>query len=111
MQVLIEEKIREAFAPENLHILNESYMHNVPKNSETHFKVMMISDVFKGKTLVQRHRLVNSVLKEELKSGVHALSINAMTIEEGIEGGDSFPSPTCLGGMKKEQELHGKIVT
>lgn len=50
-------------------------MHSVPKGSETHFKVVVVSDQFKDKTLLDRHRAVNQLLDEELKSGVHALSI------------------------------------
>merc|ERR1712079_445650 len=64
----IQLKLTEKFDPKHLEIINESYMHNVPRGSETHFKVVK---------LIGRHRLVNDVLSQELQSGVHALSIVA----------------------------------
>jgi stress-induced morphogen len=54
-------------------------MHSVPKGSETHFKVVIVSDMFKEKSLLERHRTVNQLLDDELKSGVHALSIQGIT--------------------------------
>ena len=63
------------FQPSHLEVINESNMHNVPKGSETHFKVVVVSDSFEGLSLVKRHRAVNEVLAQELQSGVHALSI------------------------------------
>lgn len=82
-------------------------MHNVPPNSETHFKVIVISEKFKeAKTPIKRHRMVNDVLREEVaKDGpVHALSIVAMTPDkwrerlERSEGEVVGPSPNCRGG-------------
>eukprot|EP00948_MAST-09A_sp_MAST-9A-sp1_P001840 g1840.t1 len=83
-----------------IEIENESYMHNVPKNSETHFKVSVVSSHFEGMRQIQRHRMINSLLADELKSGVHALSISALTPEEFEKKGGSFsnPSPKCHGG-------------
>ena len=81
-----------------------------PAGSETHFKVIVISDKFKdARTPIARHRLVNTILKEEVASNgpVHALSIIAMTPEKWnelvkIKGGVSDdvvgPSPKCRGG-------------
>ena len=78
---------------------------NRPKDSETHFKVIVISDKFKNaKTPISRHRLVNTILKEEVASDgpVHALSIIALTPEkwqEKIDKGELVgPSPSCRGG-------------
>ena len=80
VEMRIAEKLKEAFQPViHLQILNESYMHNVPPGSETHFKVIVVSDRFKNQTLIARHREVNQTLADELSSGVHALSIVAKT--------------------------------
>ena len=79
----IESKLNSAFNPIHLDIINESYMHNVPKGSETHFKVVVVSEKFKEmKSLIQKHRAVNEVLSEELSNGVHALSIVAKTPDQ-----------------------------
>ncbi len=79
-------------------------MHNVPPGSETHFKVVVVSDKFKEiKTPIQRHRSVNDILKEELNSGVHALSIVAKSPDQWEAMGKPKvdPSPKCRGGFGK----------
>ena len=77
-------------------------MHNVPRGSETHFKVVVVSDKFVSLPLIKRHRLVNDVLAEELAAGVHALSIVAKTVEQWEKANkDVEPSPACRGGFGK----------
>lgn len=61
--------------PTHLEVINESNMHNVPRGSETHFKVVVVSEAFDKESLIKRHRSVNEVLKTELEGPVHALSI------------------------------------
>ncbi|GMH55070.1 hypothetical protein TrRE_jg3544, partial [Triparma retinervis] len=63
----IEASLSSAFSPSFLLILNESHMHNVPPNSETHFKVVVVSSKFKGLKPLARHKLVNGALKEEIE--------------------------------------------
>ncbi|TMW56851.1 hypothetical protein Poli38472_006861 [Pythium oligandrum] len=98
----IRNKLTEAFAPLHLAVMNESYMHNVPKGAETHFKVVVVSDKFDGKPLLQRHRMVNAVLEEELAQGVHALSIQGKTPAQWEQNNTVQASPSCLGGMKND---------
>ena len=62
VQTAIEEKLRATFTPAALTVLNESHMHSVPPNSETHFKVVVVSDVFADQRLVARHQAVNAAL-------------------------------------------------
>jgi stress-induced morphogen len=79
-------------------------MHNVPANSETHFKVIVVSDQFvQLPTPLQRHRRVNEILKEELQGPVHALSIVTKTPEQWKSMQESGnveigASPNCRGG-------------
>ncbi|XP_050531970.1 bolA-like protein DDB_G0274169 [Daktulosphaira vitifoliae] len=93
-------KLQDRLKPQVLQLINESYMHNVPKDAETHFKVVVVSEEFEGMSLIKRHRLVNDILANELKSGVHALSIVAKApgqwTNESVE-----PSPNCRGGFGK----------
>lgn len=98
----IEEKLRAAFAPEVLDVINESHNHSVPKGSETHFKVVIVSRAFEGKSRVDRHRLVHGALAEPLATGVHALTITSRTPAEWATAtGAVVPeSPPCLGGSK-----------
>ena len=97
----IQAKLSQNLAPVHLEILNESYMHNVPKGSETHFKVVVVSERFKDTKLIARHRMVNQLLAEELKNGVHALSIVAKTPDQWSDNQNVEKSPACRGGFGK----------
>ena len=94
-------KLQSALNPQHLEVINESHMHNVPPGSESHFKVIAVSDQFEGLMLVARHRLINNALADELKGPVHALSLHTMTPEEWAEKGEAPASPPCMGGGKK----------
>lgn len=103
MQEVIESKLADGIRVVGLEVINESYMHNVPPGSESHFKVIIISDEFSDQRHIQRHQKINHILREELSGGIHALSIQTLTPEEWKErGGAAFPSPECLGGSKKD---------
>jgi BolA protein len=54
----ISQKLASEFTPTHLDIINESHMHSVPKGSETHFKVVVISDKFQKMSLLEKHRAV-----------------------------------------------------
>jgi BolA protein len=96
----IGEKLAAALAPTTLVVENESRMHSVPKGSETHFKVLVVSEAFEGQPLVERHRRVHALLAEELAAGVHALTIRALTPAQAAKSTTPFQSPPCLGGSK-----------
>lgn len=98
----IEHKLLEAFKPSYCDVVNESNNHNVPPGSESHFKVIIVSNVFENKRLIKRHRLVNAALSEELAEKIHALAIHTYTEQEWQEKyADNVPvSPNCLGGGK-----------
>ncbi len=98
----IETKL-QVLQPHFLEVINESHKHNVPKGSESHFKVIIVSNEFQGKMPIARHRIVNSVLADELAHSIHALVLNTMTIEEWSEkGGKTNDSPPCLGGSSRK---------
>ena len=85
----IEEKLRAAFQPVFLEVVDESYRHNVPAGSESHFKVVLVSD---------RYRMIYSTLAEELSTTVHALALHTYTIKEWEGLQDTvFASPPCRG--------------
>lgn len=98
--VRIETRLREKFAPTELKILNESDRHNVPKGSETHFRVTMASASFRGLSLVARHRAVYAELATELASGLHALALDLWSDEEWAAKGVERKSPPCAGGER-----------
>jgi BolA protein len=94
----IEAKLLDAFSPQFFNVVNESHMHSVPPDSETHFKVTLVAEVFAGKRLVQRHQLVYKVLADEMSGGVHALALHTYSPDEWQ--GETPSSPQCLGGSK-----------
>mmetsp|Transcript_67683 Transcript_67683/g.151075 ORF Transcript_67683/g.151075 Transcript_67683/m.151075 type:complete len:131 (-) Transcript_67683:391-783(-) len=99
----ISTKLEAAFHPSELQVINESASHNVPRGSETHFKVVVVSEAFAELKLLDRHRLVNEALVTELAGPVHALSIVAKTPEQWAKAGGAplSASPPCLGGGRR----------
>eukprot|EP01041_Mallomonas_annulata_P006270 gene6270-12700_t len=100
-EIAIEAKIAAQFQPVHFEIQNESSKHNVPPGSESHFKITVVSSSFEGKSLIQRHRMVNSVLSDDLNGGIHALSINAKTPDQWTLDPSVHPTPNCMGGGHK----------
>ncbi len=102
-QEIISEKLDRRFSLRHLEVVNESGGHNVPLGSETHFKVVLVSDEFAGQRPIARHRAVNEALAEELAGGVHALALHTYTADEWQSRFGSAPmSPPCLGGKQAE---------
>lgn len=98
VQNQIEERIREKLAVHHMSLENESYMHNVPAGSESHFKLVLVSNEFEGKRLVQRHQLVYGVLQDEMTK-IHALAMHLYSLKEWSERNALAPSsPKCHGG-------------
>jgi BolA protein len=81
MQDAITTKLAAAFSPESLRVEDESHLHaghaGHRPGGATHFRVYIVSDAFRGKGRLDRHRMINAALAGELKSGVHALAIHA----------------------------------
>lgn len=103
IQRSIEGKIRAGFAPFFLLVENESHMHSVPANSETHFKLTLVSDGFFNKRKVARHQAVYTALAQELAGEVHALTMHLYTKAEWTQTNKQTPdSPQCLGGSKAD---------
>jgi BolA family transcriptional regulator, general stress-responsive regulator len=77
----ITNKLREAFTPDSLEVTDESHLHEGHAGhrpgGQTHFRVYIVSPAFKGKSRIERHRMINAALAGELASSVHALAIRA----------------------------------
>jgi len=78
---LIERKLTEAFTPQSLKVEDESHRHEghagARPGGQTHYRVYIVSDTFKGKSRLERHRMINAALTAELAGGIHALAIHA----------------------------------
>lgn len=93
-------KLTSSLQPSVMKIVNESYKHNVPKGSESHFKVFIVSEKFEGLTPLQRHRLVNSAVADTITK-IHAFSIETRSPLQYAKDESITETPNCLGGSKK----------
>ncbi len=87
IQTAIEDKLKAAFSPERLAVINESHLHaghhhvesghhsEFDGKGETHFRVRIVSSAFAGMSRIERHRAVNATLAGEMEAGLHALAI------------------------------------
>ncbi|MGI8524569.1 MAG: BolA family protein [Pseudolabrys sp.] len=84
---VITKKLNAAFTPESLRVVDESHLHaghaGHREGGQTHYRVYIVADAFKGKSRIERHRLINAALAAELAGGVHALAIHAQAPGEG----------------------------
>ena len=88
MATRIRDKLDAALAPVSLEVIDDSRKHaghahvmsrpgKAERAGETHFTVKVVSNVFKGKSRIDRHRTINGLLSAEFDDGVHALAIDA----------------------------------
>ena len=85
---LITRKLTEAFAPQSVRVIDASHLHAGHAGSrpggETHFRLYIVADAFRGKGRLERHRMINAALAAELEDRVHALAIHAAAPGEGL---------------------------
>ena len=105
VQANVEAILRDKLTPEHLEVVNESHMHSVAKDSETHFKVIVVSPIFEGVSAVKRHQLVYGALgeimgKKPSQGGIHALAITSRTPAEWAQSPEANQSPLCASKSK-----------
>jgi len=83
----IRARLTEAFAPSDLQVIDESDRHKghagARPGGETHFRVRIVAEAFRGKSRVEAHRLINEALGAEFTRGLHALAIEAKAPAKG----------------------------
>ena len=88
MEAAIRAKLIDVLEPIRLDVVNESHLHaghhGSPGSGESHFRVLVVSPKFAGKSRVDRHRLVNDTLAAELKGGIHALALKTYAPGEAV---------------------------
>ena len=105
VQQEIEQQLKQDFAPVYLDVANESNQHSVPPDSETHFRVVLVSEAFDGRRKVARHQQVYAALAAQLEGPVHALALHTYTPGEWRQRqGEAPVSPDCHGGSKTDQQ-------
>lgn len=103
IELEIKQQLAALLQPEFLEVDNESHMHSVPANSETHFRVVVVSDVFAGMRSVARHQMIYKALEDYLAGPVHALALHTYDAHQWQQRQASVPqSPDCLGGSKEK---------
>lgn len=87
MHDILTQKLTHAFEPESLRVEDESERHRGHggwrEGGETHFRIYIVAEAFRGKSRLARHRMINDVLVKELAGRVHALAIHAAAPGEG----------------------------
>src|SRR5689334_12023590 len=97
VELEIKKLIQKSFDPDILDVVNESQNHNVPKGSESHFKLVCVTSKFNGQSRVQRQREIYLVLGDLLKTKVHALALYTFTPEEWkTASARTLLSPQCM---------------
>jgi BolA protein len=78
---VLTKKLNDAFTPENIDVVDESHLHEGHaghrQGGQSHFRIYIVSPAFAGKSRIDRHRMINAVLADDLAGGVHALAIHA----------------------------------
>jgi len=84
----MRDKLMLGLEPTRLDIINESELHaghrSSPGTGESHFRILIVSQAFTGKSRVDRHRIVNELLADELSGRVHALALKTYAPGEAI---------------------------
>ncbi len=95
---VIRNKLKDGLSASHVSVVDESKLHanhlSTKHTGGGHYRVAVVSDSFKGKTNVERHRMVHQVLEGELKGAIHALSIKAFTREEWKTKNPDFKKPS-----------------
>ncbi len=95
----MEDLLQRNFAPTELKLVDESHKHT--RGLETHYKLTLVADFFKNLSRVERQQKVLALMKDEMSSGLHALSMRIMSVEESAaKASKQFESPNCQGGKK-----------
>lgn len=82
---LIRERLSATLQPQELDIVDESHKHvghAGARGGGGHFQVTIVADAFKGKNLLERHRMVYDALGSAMQREIHALSIKAYSPDE-----------------------------
>lgn len=90
---IVREKLMLELRPTRLDVINESELHaghrSSPGTGESHFRILVVSSAFEGKSRVERQRIVNDLLKDEISGGIHALALATVAPGEPIPPGFS----------------------
>lgn len=98
IQELVKDRLTEGLSPVYLSVENESSMHSVPDNSETHFRIVIVAEAFEGRRQVQCHQAVYGLLNDMIGNPIHALALHTYGPETWDDSNSAPASPACMGG-------------
>ena len=82
----IEKVIKDYFEPYYFSVLDVSEQHrghqSFREGTESHFEIVIVSKIFDNKNKIDRHRMVNEILKNEYSKDLHSVTIKALTLQE-----------------------------
>lgn len=93
----IKEVLFENLVIHHLVINNESHLHSANKGDNSHFNVVIVSDVFEGMNRVKRHQKIYQLLQTGLSNNIHALALHTFTVKEWQDNQLNLDSPNCRG--------------
>ncbi len=96
---IITERLQQALPLQHLEVINESHNHGGP-GTETHYKLVIVSEAFAGKRPVARHQSVYQLFQDQMQAGLHALALHTYTPDEWAATGAAPDSPACRGGSR-----------
>jgi BolA protein len=99
----LRQRLSDQFSPQHFELDNESHQHSVPANSETHFRVVLVSDAFDGLRPVARHQKVYALVGDLMAGSLHALALHLYTPGEWAAREAAPDSPACRGGSRADQ--------
>jgi BolA protein len=75
----IRDRLTQTLAPTELEVIDDSHKHvgHTGHQGAGHFTVKITADCFRGKRLIERHRLVYEALGDLMQTEIHALAIEA----------------------------------
>lgn len=91
IELLVEEKLINAFSPLHIDITKEKLSFDLPDEEQFHFNVVMISKIFEGLKIKQRHKAINSILAKELIENIPVLTLHTYTEKEWLYKYSSLP--------------------
>lgn len=102
---MVQNRLMEGLSPVYLVVENESHMHSVPENSETHFRIVVVADAFEGRRQVQCHQAVYGLLNDMIGKPIHALALHTYGPDEWDSTTSAPLSPPCMGGSAADNKV------
>jgi BolA protein len=91
IELLIEQKLLEAFSPLHLDITRNSFDFDLSGVEQSNIKVVIISSLFEGQRIHQRHKAINKVLAQELIEEISVLALHTYTEKEWLYSFSTLP--------------------